>query len=69
MIIPRVSIIIPAYNAGAHIDRTIRSVREQTYPRELIEVVVVNDGSTDRTAEVVDRYAKEYKVIIPPTKA
>ena len=49
---PLVSIVIPAYNAEAYIERTIRSALEQTYPN--IEVVVVNDGSKDRTAAVVE---------------
>jgi len=51
----QVSVIIPAYNAAATIDRTISSVLDQSY-RDL-EVLVVDDGSTDETAVIVRRMA------------
>jgi glycosyltransferase involved in cell wall biosynthesis len=46
-----VSVIIPAYNAAAHIVRAIDSALKQTLPP--IEILVIDDGSKDRTAEVV----------------
>ena len=42
---PTFSVVIPAYNAAAHIDATIASVRAQTDPD--FELIVINDGSTD----------------------
>jgi glycosyltransferase involved in cell wall biosynthesis len=45
-------VIIPAYNAERFISRTLDSVRDQTYRN--IEVLVVDDGSQDQTAEIVD---------------
>jgi glycosyltransferase involved in cell wall biosynthesis len=50
-----VSIVVPAYNAGRTIARTLDSALAQTYPH--IEIVVADDGSKDDTAEIVHRYA------------
>ena len=52
--LPKLSIIIPARNEQLNIDRCITSLKAQTYPLERIEILVVNDGSTDRTEEVVN---------------
>ncbi|NJP08247.1 MAG: glycosyltransferase family 2 protein [Leptolyngbyaceae cyanobacterium RU_5_1] len=54
---PLVSVVIPAYNAEDFIERTLRSVLAQTYRN--IEVLVVDDGSTDRTAAIVRRIANQ----------
>jgi glycosyltransferase involved in cell wall biosynthesis len=51
---PLVSIIVPAYNAEKYFGAAIESAFAQTYPN--IEIIVVNDGSTDGTAEVEERY-------------
>jgi glycosyltransferase involved in cell wall biosynthesis len=50
-----VSVIIPAYNAAAYIGAALDSVLCQTHPR--LEVIVVNDGSTDGTDVVLQRYS------------
>lgn len=53
----KVSVIIPAYNAEKYIAETLDSVVIQTYSN--LEILVINDGSTDRTSEVVNRYAEK----------
>ena len=52
-----VSIVIPAYNAEAFIADTLDSILKQTYPH--VEVVIVNDGSTDNTLDIISGYAKK----------
>lgn len=54
---PLISVIIPAYNAGATIHRACVSVLKQSYPN--VELIVVNDGSRDDTATVIDLLAEE----------
>lgn len=60
---PVVSVIIPCYNCASTIVETINSVQKQTYPKELIQVILINDGSQDKTKEILDNYAKDYLVI------
>lgn len=54
---PLVSVVIPAFNAGAFIGEALESVRAQSY--RPLEVIVVDDGSTDDTGAVVERFAAE----------
>lgn len=51
---PLVSIIIPVYNAGESISKSLNSILNQTYAH--IEVVIINDCSTDNTLEVIERF-------------
>lgn len=59
---PLVSILIPAYNAEAWIADTIRSAIGQTWPRQ--EIIVVDDGSSDKTFTVARQFASENVVVI-----
>ncbi|MDF5725065.1 MAG: glycosyltransferase family A protein [Rhizonema sp. PD37] len=60
--LPLVSVIIPAYNAETFIARTLNSVLSQTY--ENIEILVVDDGSKDKTAEIIEQFAQKDNRII-----
>jgi len=51
---PRVSIIVPVYNGEAYLRESLDSILAQTYPS--IEVIVMDDASTDRTAEIAAAY-------------
>jgi glycosyltransferase involved in cell wall biosynthesis len=50
-----VSIIIPTYNRGALLPTTIISLQKQSYPANQLEIWMVDDGSTDDTAQAVDK--------------
>lgn len=62
--VPLVSVVIPAFNSERYLGRAIRSVLSQTYPR--IECIVVDDGSTDRTPEVIAGFDSRVQAIRRP---
>ena len=54
--LPTVSVIIPTYNYGQYIEEAIMSVLSSTFPLDNTEIIVVDDGSTDDTANKVSKY-------------
>ena len=56
-----ISVVIPAYNASKYIGETLASVLAQTLPPD--EVLVIDDGSTDDTADVAERFGPPVRVI------
>lgn len=64
----KVSVIVPAYNVEPYLERCLRSLAKQTLPE--LEIIVINDGSTDRTKEAACRVQAEYpgKLIVKTTK-
>jgi glycosyltransferase involved in cell wall biosynthesis len=58
---PTVSVIIPAYNAAAHLGEALESLLRQTYPAA--EIIVVDDGSTDGTQQVLRGYHDSVRTI------
>ena len=59
----KVSIIIPAYNEENHITTAIESLLDTDYPRELLEILVVDGGSTDNTVRQVRQLQEKYGFI------
>lgn len=60
----RISVIIPARNEAENIGHCLDSATAQSYPKQLYEILVVDDHSTDTTAEITRRYtAKNVKLI------
>jgi cellulose synthase/poly-beta-1,6-N-acetylglucosamine synthase-like glycosyltransferase len=57
--LPCVSALIPARNEELVIEKTVRALLAMDYPADKFEVIVINDKSTDKTAEIVERLSKE----------
>ena len=53
----KVSIVIPVYNVEEYLQYSVGSLRQQTYSN--IEIILIDDGSTDRSGEICDQYAQE----------
>jgi hyaluronan synthase len=61
---PRVSVVIPAFNEGPMVERSILSVVGSGYPHELLEIIVVDDGSRDDTFFHMQRLRREHPGVI-----
>lgn len=59
----KVSIVIPVYNAGDYLEECIESIVNQSIGFENLQVILVNDGSKDNSAEIIDAYCKKYENI------
>lgn len=59
--LPRVSVVIPVYNGEADLPNLIKCLRNQTYPAELVEYLIVDNGSSDRTAAILEAAALDAK--------
>lgn len=57
-----ISVIVPVYNLENYIVRTLDSILSQTYKN--IEIIVVDDGSTDSSAKIIDDYADLHRGVI-----
>jgi glycosyltransferase involved in cell wall biosynthesis len=63
---PRVTIVTPVFNQAGTLPETIESVLKQSY--ENIEYIIIDDGSTDKTAEILKRYATRIQIIRQPNR-
>ena len=56
----KVTVIIPSYNSVEFLDSTIDSIKAQSIGFENIEVIIIDDYSTDSTQELINKYCSEY---------
>lgn len=59
---PYISVVIPVYNAEKHLEEAIQSILSQKYPE--VEIILVNDGSEDNSAEIINKYVQNHHNII-----
>ncbi|MFI8824358.1 glycosyltransferase family 2 protein [Streptomyces sp. NPDC053431] len=57
---PTVSLVVPVYNSMPYLELTLQSIEQQTIGLDAIEVVAVNDGSTDGSGELLDAWAERH---------
>jgi len=60
---PFFSIVVPTWNTGAKIDETIHSLLNQEFPRDQYEIVIVDDGSTDKTLDRLKPYSDRIQIL------
>lgn len=64
--LPRVSLVVPVYNAGRYLAETLDSLLAQRYPD--LEIIVIDDGSTDDSWAAIQRYAGRCRVFTQPNQ-
>ncbi|MFD1172679.1 glycosyltransferase family 2 protein [Oceanobacillus picturae] len=60
---PKVSVLIPAHNEEVVIGKTLDAMCQLQYPTHLLEIIVINDNSNDRTGEIVEAYARRFPFV------
>jgi glycosyltransferase involved in cell wall biosynthesis len=63
---PEISVVIPVHNQEKYIGRCMRSLLNQDIDRNLYEVILVDDGSTDRSAYAIDMFSDEIRILSMP---
>jgi glycosyltransferase involved in cell wall biosynthesis len=61
---PSISIVIPTYNSEKTIEACLESIVNQNYPKDKIEVIIVDGGSKDKTIKIIESFTKLLKVKI-----
>ncbi|GLJ02042.1 glycosyltransferase [Bacillus pumilus] len=58
--LPTVSILIPAHNEEVVIRQTLKAMVQLSYPKHLLEIIVINDNSSDGTGDIVRSFSEQY---------
>ena len=64
MNVNKFSIVVPVYNSEQYLRKCVDSLVAQTVDKSMLEIILVNDGSTDGSAELCEDYAKKYPFVI-----
>jgi len=59
--IPKISVLIPCYNSEKFIARALRSILHQSLPREEYEIIVINDGSVDKSEFLINQFKEDIR--------
>jgi hyaluronan synthase len=62
--LPRLTVVIPTFNEGPMVERSIRSVVAADYPHDKLEIIAVDDGSRDDTYFHMERIRREYPALV-----
>lgn len=65
---PSLTVVIPAYNEGAMVLQSIQSVIDADYPRDRLEILVIDDGSSDDTWSYIRQAAERYPALVTPLR-
>ena len=61
---PTLSVIIPAYNEGAMVEQAVSRVAASDYPADRLEIICIDDGSTDDTWEFIQRACRRFPLLV-----
>ncbi len=62
--LPKVTVIIPAYNEGAMVEKSIYAVTASNYPNDKLEIICIDDGSKDDTWSYISRVQRRFPKLI-----
>jgi glycosyltransferase involved in cell wall biosynthesis len=62
--VPTVSVVVPSYNSQAYLSRALESILAQHYPEDCLEIIIVDDGSTDDSPLIAEGYAERHSRVL-----
>ena len=66
--LPRVSVVVPVFNAQETIRECIQSLLNLNYPKANLDLIFVDNASTDKTSEILSQYEQDIRILHEPTK-